>query len=140
MVKIKWLKPMNLSINAEDISQIAIGAFALAVPISFSEEAWRMGETLPIFNLFVVFILSISFLSIYAYYSVFQRMISKRYKIFVIRIIIAYFIAALVVALVLFALNKFPIIDDAVIAIKRLILITMPASMGAIIVDSFDKE
>ena len=131
---------MNLSINAEDISQIAIGAFALAVPISFSEEAWRMGETLPMFNLFIVFILSISFLSIYAYYSVFQGMISQRYKIFIIRIFIAYFIAALVVALVLFALNKFPIIDDTVIAIKRLILITMPASMGAIIVDSFDKE
>jgi len=26
------------------------------------------------------------------------------------------------------------------IALKRLIVITMPASMGAIIVDSFDKE
>ena len=140
MVKTKWLKLMNLSINSEDISQIAIGAFALAVPISFSEEAWRMGETLPIFNLFIVFTLSISFLSIYAYYSVFQGMISKRYKIFIIRILIAYFIAALVVALVLFALNKLPIIDDPVVAIKRLILITMPASMGAIIVDSFDKE
>lgn len=131
---------MNFNINSEDISQIAIGAFALAVPISFSEEAWRMGETLPIFNLFIVFILSISFLSIYAYYSVFQGMISKRHKVFLIRIFIAYLISALVVALVLFALNKFPIIDDTVIAIKRLILITMPASMGAIIVDSFDKE
>lgn len=131
---------MNLSINAEDISQIAIGAFALAVPISFSEEAWRMGETLPMFNLFIVFILSISFISIYAYYSVFQGIISQRYKVFIIRIIIAYFIAALVVGLVLFALNKFPIIDDTLIAIKRLILITMPASMGAIVVDSFDKE
>ncbi len=131
---------MNLSINSEDISQIAIGAFALAVPISFSEEAWRMGETLPTFNLFIVFALSISFLGIYAYYSVFQGMISKRYKIFVIRIFIAYFISVLVVGLVLFALNKFPIIDDPIVAIKRLILITMPASMGAIIVDSFDKE
>lgn len=131
---------MNLHINAEDISQIAIGAFALAVPISFSEEAWRMGETLPVFNLLIVFTLSISFLSVYAYYSVFQGMISNRYKIFIIRIFIAYFIAVLVVVLVLFSLNKFPIIDEPVIAIKRLILITMPASMGAIIVDSFDKE
>lgn len=131
---------MNLSINSEDISQIAIGAFALAVPISFSEEAWRMGETLPLFNLLIVFMLSITFLGIYAYYSVFQGMISKRYRIFFIRIIIAYFIAALVVALVLLALNKFPMIDEPLIAIKRLILITMPASMGAIVVDGFDKE
>jgi len=42
---------MNLNINAEDISQIAIGAFALAVPISFSEESWILGETLPTFNI-----------------------------------------------------------------------------------------
>ncbi len=131
---------MNLSINSEDISQIAIGAFALAVPISFSEEAWRMGETLPIINLLIVFLLSISFLGIYAYYSVFQGIVSNRYHIFISRIIIAYLIAALVVGLVLLALNKFPIIDEPIIAMKRLILITMPASMGAIVVDSFDKE
>ena len=30
---------MNLNFNLEDASQVAIGAFALAVPISFSEEA-----------------------------------------------------------------------------------------------------
>jgi uncharacterized membrane protein len=35
---------MNLSFNLEDASQVAIGAFALAVPISFSEEAWKLGE------------------------------------------------------------------------------------------------
>lgn len=131
---------MNLSINAEDISQIAIGSFALAVPISFSQEAWDLGGTLPTLNLTLVFILSIAFLSVYAYYSVFQGKVSKRYHVFLLRVFIAYFIAALVVALVLFALNKFPILEDPVTAINRVILITMPASMGAIVVDGFDKE
>lgn len=49
-------------------------------------------------------------------------------------------IAALVVSLVLIAFDKFPLLTEPVIALKRLIIITMPASMGAIIVDSFDKE
>lgn len=66
--------------NLEDMSQIMIGAFALAVPVSFSEEAWNLGPSLP------------------------------------------------------------PLISEPIIAIKRLIVITMPASMGAIIVDGFDKE
>lgn len=131
---------MKLRINTEDIIQIAIGAFALAVPISFTEEAWKMSITLPFFNLLLVFVLSVTFLGIYAYYSVFQTQVSKRYDIFVLRIFIAYFISALVVALVLLALNKLPIIDEPVIALKRLILIAMPASMGAIVVDSFNKE
>ena len=131
---------MNWSFNLEDASQVAIGAFALAVPISFSEEAWRIGETLPATNLLLVFVLSVTFLSLFAYGSVFQGNIKYRVPIFVIRIIIAYSIAALVVALVLFSLNKFPLLTEPVIAFKRLIVITMPASMGAIIVDSFDKE
>lgn len=131
---------MKLRINSEDISQIAIGAFALAVPISFSEEAWKMGETLPFFNLLLVFALSVTFLGVYAYYSVFQGQVTKRYDIFIMRIFIAYFISVIVVALVLLALNKFPVIQEPIIALKRLILIAMPASMGAIVVDSFNKE
>jgi len=131
---------MNLSFNLEDASQVAIGSFALAVPISFSEEAWRIGEKLPLSNLFLVFILSIAFLSFFAYGSVFQSNIKYRVPVFVIRIIIAYLIAAFVVALVLSSLDKFPLLTEPNIALRRLIVITMPASMGAIIVDSFDKE
>ncbi|MFD2231293.1 DUF2391 family protein [Alkalimarinus sediminis] len=131
---------MDLRFNLEDASQVAIGAFALAVPISFSEEAWNLGESLPLINLLYIFILSIVFLSFFAYESVFQGNIKYRIPVFISRIVIAYLIAALIVALILFSLNKFPLLTDPVIAFKRLIVITMPASMGAIIVDSFDKE
>jgi len=71
---------------------------------------------------------------------VFQGNIKYRVPVFLWRIAISYILAALVVSLVLFALDKFPLFTDTVIAIKRLVVITMPASMGAIIVDSFDKE
>jgi uncharacterized membrane protein len=131
---------MNLSFNLEDASQVAIGAFALAVPVSFSEEAWKLGETLPLVNLLLVFVLSAVFLGFYAYQSVFQSDIKYRVPVFLLRIVIAYLIAALVVSLVLLALDKFPLLDEPVVALKRLMVITMPASMGAIIVDSFDKE
>ena len=45
---------MNLSFNLEDASQVVIAAFALAVPVSFSEEAWKLGVTLPLTNLLLV--------------------------------------------------------------------------------------
>jgi len=131
---------MNLSFNLEDASQVAIGAFALAVPISFSEEAWLLGETLPVKNLIYISLLSVVFLSFFAYESVFQANIKYRVPVFISRILIAYTIAAIIVALILFSLDKFPLLSEPVIALKRLIVITMPASMGAIIVDSFDKE
>ncbi|MBA3026232.1 MAG: DUF2391 family protein [Sulfurimonas sp.] len=131
---------MKLSFNLEDASQVAIGAFVLAVPISFSEEAWKLGETLPFANLLLVFILSLLFLGIFAYESVFQGNIKDRIPAFLWRIAIAYTITAIVVCLVLLSLDKFPLLTDTLVAFKRLIVIAMPASMGAIIVDSFDKE
>ncbi|MDC5809376.1 TIGR02587 family membrane protein [Vibrio europaeus] len=131
---------MNYSFNVEDASQIFVGAFALAVPISFSEEAWRMGETLPFLNLFMLFVLSVVFLTLYTYESVFQHNVSNRKLVFIIRIIVAYLITALVVMLVLFCINKLPLLTEPLVAIKRVIIISMPASMGAIFVDSFDKE
>ena len=131
---------MQFSFNLEDASQIFVGAFALAVPISFSEEAWHLGETLPAINLFMLFALSFVFLSIYTYQSVFQHDVETRKAVFVSRIIIAYLMTALVVALVLLCLDKLPLLDDPMVAFKRIIIISMPASMGAIVVDSFDKE
>ncbi|MCA1796547.1 MAG: DUF2391 family protein, partial [Geobacteraceae bacterium] len=126
--------------NLEDAAQVAIGAFALAVPVAFSEEAWRLGETLPLQNLLLVFVLSLFFLGLFAYGSVFQARIAHRLPVFLWRIVIAYLLAALVVALVLLALDKLPLFTHTAIAFKRLVIITMPASMGAIVVDSFDKE
>jgi len=131
---------MNLHFNLEDASQVAIGAFALAVPVSFSEEAWRLGETLPFWNLLLLFALSVIFLALFAYQSVFQRNIQYRIPVFLLRIMIAYIIAVIVVGLILISLDKFPLLLAPSVALKRLIIITMPASMGAIIVDSFDKE
>ncbi|MDV6252265.1 DUF2391 family protein [Vibrio sp. EA2] len=131
---------MSRHFNLEDASQVLVGAFALAVPISFSEEAWRLGESLPMTNLLMLLSLSVIFLSFFAYQSVFQSRIRHRVSIFIFRVFIAYSIAAVVVALVLLCLDKLPIMSDPLVALKRTIVITMPASMGAIVVDSFDKE
>ncbi len=131
---------MKASINLEDISQIAIGGFALAVPISFSEEAWKLGESLPIINLIFLFTLSLVFLAFYTYQGVFQGKIKNRVAVFMLRMLVAYIITVVIVSLILISINKFPLLSEPIIAIKRLVVISMPASMGAIVVDSFDKE
>ncbi|MDA3902870.1 MAG: DUF2391 family protein [Desulfuromusa sp.] len=131
---------MKLSLNGEDIAQIIIGASVLAVPISFSEEAWTSAINLPLPNLFLVFLLSIGFLALYAYQSLFQASIKYRMFIFIFRVVLAYLLTAIVVGVVLLALDKLPLLTEPIVAIKRIILVAMPASMGAIVVDSFDKE
>lgn len=131
---------MKLSFNMEDISQIVVGSAALAVPISFSEEAWSFGVSLPFSNMLLIVFLSVVFLSFFAYERVFQANIKYRVPVFIARIVFAYTITCMVVALVLLSLDKLPLLSEPLVAIKRLIVVTMPASMGAIIVDGFDKE
>lgn len=53
---------IRLNFNWEDASQVIIGAFTLAVPISFSEEAWDLSKTLPLENVVMLFVISIIFL------------------------------------------------------------------------------
>jgi uncharacterized membrane protein len=128
------------SFNFEDIVQICVGAFALAVPISFSEEAWQLAETLPLTNLLLLLCLSLTFLTLYTYQSVFQRNINTRRFLFITRIVVAYLITFFIVSLVLLSINKLPFVSEPLIALQRVVVISMPASMGAIIVDGFDKE
>lgn len=131
---------MKIHFNSEDAAQVCVGAFALAVPISFSEEAWHLGESLPLLNMGLLLLLALSFLAVFAYQSVFQANIRGRIIVFVLRILLAYLITCLVVACVLLALDKLPLLDAPWVALKRIIVVSMPASMGAIVVDSFDKE
>lgn len=131
---------VDLYFNSEDASQIAIGAFAMSMPIAFTQEAWRMAESLPTMNLAFLGLLSLLFLTLYTYYSLFQGDVERRIISYVVRIVTAYLITLVVVASVLFSLDKLPLITDTVVALKRIVIIAMPASLGAIIADSLDKE
>jgi uncharacterized membrane protein len=112
----------------------------LSVPIAFSQEAWDLAASLPMGNLLLVVGLSLGFIALYAYQSVFQARIRSRILVFLLRIILAYTLTLVVVSIVLLALDKWPLLTEPYLALKRTLLIAMPASMGAIIVDSFDKE
>lgn len=129
---------MKLSFNFEDASQIFVGSFALAVPISFSEEAWRLGRLYPQLTYYCCSFVC-GALGFYTYESVFQKDIVARLPVFIFRIVIAYVMTALVVALVLTCLDKL-LVKRPYCVDQRVIVISMPASMGAIVVDSFDKE
>jgi|TARA_R110001632_G_scaffold92043_9_gene196946 uncharacterized membrane protein len=128
------------SFNAEDMIQVVIGSSALTVPVAFSEESWKLSETLPLLNVFVLIFLSLLFISLYSIQGIFQGQIKHRLSHYIFRIIMDYGVSLMVVFIVLFALNRMPIIEDPIIAIKRIIILAFPASMGGVIVDGFDKE
>lgn len=130
------MKKMNL----EDISQVIIGASILSTPIAFTEEAWKLGETLPTFNIILLIVLSLLFIGMYIYHGIYEGYVRIRIKVFFIRILLIYILTLLVVTLILGALHRYPFIADPLLSLKRSIVIAFPASMGAVVVDGFDKE
>lgn len=128
------------TINLEDIIQVVVGSSALTIPVAFSEESWKLSETLPMFNLIFIVLLSLLFINIYSFQGIFQGQIKNRLSHFILRTIIDYGITLIVVFIILFALNRMPIVEEPLIAIKRIIILSFPASMGGVIVDGFDKE
>jgi uncharacterized membrane protein len=126
--------------NFEDIIQVVVGACALSVPVAFSEEAWNMGRTLPVANIIVIVVLSLLFVNLYSFHNIFQGRITHRIFIFFARTVIDYSITLLVVVVVLSALDHLPIFSEPWVAVRRVVVLSFPASMGAVVVDSFDKE
>lgn len=124
----------------EDIIQVIVGSSALSVPVAFSEESWNLSMTLPLSNLIFLIVLSLTFVALYSIQGIFQGNIKDRLLGFITRIIIDYSITLIVVFIVLLALNRMPIIEYPIVAVKRLIILSFPASMGGVIVDGFDKE
>lgn len=126
--------------NFEDIIQVIVGASALSVPVAFSEEAWNLGRTLPTLNIFALIALSLLFINLYSIHNIFQGNVRHRLSVYITRTAIDYLITVLVVCIVLLALDHLPVLTEPMVALKRIVILSFPASMGAVVVDSFDKE
>ena len=128
------------SANFEDIIQVVVGASALAVPIAFSEESWNLSNTLPMTNVIFLVVLSLVFINLFTFQSIYQGNIKFRLLVFLSRTILVYLITLFVVSIVLVAMDKLPLLSEPIVALKRIIIISFPASMGGVVVDSLDKE
>lgn len=126
--------------NSEDIIQVIVGASALSVPVAFSEESWNLSMTLPMLNIVLLIVLSLAFVNLYSFHSIFQRNIRYRILTFLSRTILDYVVTLIVVSVVLLALNRLPLLTAPIVSMKRIVILSFPASMGAVVVDSLDKE
>ena len=122
--------------HPRDIIQMIVGASILAIPVGFTEETWRLGEILPLKNVLGFMILSLSFIAIFVYYTYHRHHeIAMHWKEFIKRVVSTYIFAFLVVAVLLTLIQKTPWRADLILAFKRTVLVSFPASMSAAIAD-----
>lgn len=130
------LKPIMLEFKPRDIMQVIVGSAILAIPVSLTEEAWNLGEMLPMVNISLIAFLSLIFIGVFVYFN-FYKVTLKGYVFeFIKRVIGTYLISLLVVALILTLLQKCPWGVENVIAIKRIVIVAFPAAMSGTLSDT----
>ena len=118
-----------------DAMQIMIGSAILAVPVGFTEETWKLGETLPTLNVFVLLVTSLLFISLFVYHNYYKGNFAEHWDEFVKRVLGTYVVSAVVVGLLLTIIHRAPWSADLLLAVKRVIIVAFPASMSAAVAD-----
>lgn len=120
----------------KDVLQVIIGGSVLTVPVGFTEETWKLGEVLPSFNILLIILISIIFISTFTYSHYHKHLEKKEWGEFSKRVILTYLISFLIVALILMLIQRAPFISDFAIAFKRTAIVAFPSSMSATIADT----
>ena len=130
------LKPLMVEFRPRDLMQIIVGASILAVPVAFTEETWRLGETLPFRNVLILSALSLLFIALFVYFNFYRFAFKGHAFEYVKRVLAIYLFALVVVGSLLTIIQRAPWSTDSLLAIKRTLIVAFPASMSAAVSDA----
>lgn len=131
----KVINPLMIEFKIRDLLQVMVGASILAIPVGFTAEVWGLAETLPTLNVLGFLALSLIFISSFVYYNYYKDRFEDHKVEFFKRVVSTYFVSIAIVALILTLIQQVPWGVDNVLAIKRIILVSFPASMSAAVAD-----
>ena len=119
-----------------DLSEIIVGSVVLAFPVAITGEVWDLGATLPLLNAIVIVVSSLIFIAWFVYHAYYQSVMDTHWQDLLARTLSTYVVTLVISALILTVLNQFPLLTDSATAINRMILVALPASFCATVVDS----
>ena len=88
---------------------MVVGSAILAFPVAMTEDAWNLGEDLPVINVIIIIALSLAFVAWYGYHAHYQSMLDTHGRDWMLRVFATYAITLLVAATILAVLNQFPL-------------------------------
>lgn len=129
------MKPLMVEFRPRDLLQVVVGATILAIPIAYTEETWNLGAELPLANVLILAAISILFMAAFVYFN-FYRFNFKGHEFeYVKRVAVTYFVSLVVVGAILTVIQRCPWQTDSLLAFKRIVIVTFPASMSATLSD-----
>ena len=118
-----------------DFVQVIVGAMLLAIPVGFTQEVWLLGEVMPWWKVVFILVFSLLFIGLFHYYNFYQHHFGTHKMEFIKRLLITYSVAFFVVGALLFFIEQANWIVEPAIALKRTILVALPASLSAAVAD-----
>ena len=131
----KIISPLMVEFKPKDFLQVIVGSTLLAIPVAYTEETWKLGESLPIYSILMVAFISLLFMSAFVYYNFYRKHLKDHIFDFIKRVLLTYLVSCFVVAVLLTIIHKAPWTTDWLLAMKRIILVSFPASMSASVAD-----
>lgn len=124
-------KPLKVELRRRDLAQILVGATVLAIPVGFTAEVWNLGVELPNLNVFILALLSVIFIALYVYFTFYRDLFQQFRFEYVKRVASIYILSLIVVAVLLTVIQAAQWNDDTLSAIRTVVIVAFPASMGA---------
>jgi uncharacterized membrane protein len=122
--------------HLHDLAELILGSLLIAFPVAMTEEAWNLGDDLPVINAMAIVVLALFVTSWFIYHKHYQSSLASHGREFALRIFVTYTVTLIVAVVCLAVLNQFPIWSDPMNAINRMLVVATPASAAATIVDS----
>ena len=130
------VKPLMVELRVRDVFQIIVGATLLAIPMAFTEETWQLGEKLPTINIIILSLPSLFFIAIFVYVHFYRFYLKGFVFQYIKRVLAIYILSLVVVGLLMTVIEQCPWGVDNLLAIKRIIVVSFPASMSAVATDA----
>ena len=124
------------SFRLENIVKIIVGSVLLAFPVAITEEVWNLGTELSFVNTLGIVAISIFFIAWFIFHTIYNSDLQNHKPDFIIRVMSVYCLTLIVAALILGLFDQFPLLTETHVAIKRMIIVALPASFCATVVDS----
>jgi uncharacterized membrane protein len=133
------VKPLMVELRVSDLMQILVGAAILATPVGFTEETWKLGETLPFQNVLALGLISILVIAAFVYFNIYRHALRGHEFEYAKRVVAIYGLSLIVVGLLLTLVQQCPWGINNLLAIKRIVIVAFPASMSAAVADMVDR-
>ena len=122
-------------IELKDAAQMVIGAGAIALPVAMSKDTWEIAEELQPSDIIGIACMSVLLIGCFVYAAYFRGRVREHWPLLLSRVLVIYGLTVIVASLSLLLINQAPWLTDPTLAFNQTVLVALPASFAATVVD-----